>query len=128
MGEKDVSELSEFMRSYWEAASSCDFDLVKPFISEEASFFFTEGAFNGIDQIEKSFENTWAAISHERYSVDEINWPTVGESLAFCTYRFTSEGDINGTHRVLRDLGTNILERRDAKLLIVHEHLGVIPD
>ncbi len=122
----DNSEPDEFMKNYWEAASSNDFAHVSPFIDRDASFFFSEGPFIGLEQIRKAFEQTWATITAERYTTGKLRWIVSDENTAVCTYDFTSDGYIGGVHRIMRGLGTNVLEKANGNWKIIHEHLSVI--
>ncbi len=121
----DIRGLDEFMKEYWEAGSSRDFNKVAGYLHETASFYFSEGAFNGFEQIKKAFENTWAAILNEVYTTGNIRWIIQLDEFAVCTYEFKSEGFIDKTRRTLNGLGTNILLKEAGEWKIVHEHLSV---
>lgn len=122
----DNSKLDEFMKKYWNAGSSNNFDLVAPYLHGDASFFFSEDSFFGLEQIGKAFESTWSTIIYEAYNTENIRWVVNNEKVAVCTYDFSSEGYIDKIHRTLRGIGTNVLEKTDGQWKIVHEHLSLI--
>lgn len=63
------SELRTFLEAYEQAANSCDFNKIAPFIDQDATFIFTNGVFNGIAAIRHAFEETWQHIREETYSL-----------------------------------------------------------
>ena len=62
-----MDELEQFLRRYEQAANSGDFDQVAPLITEDATFWFTNGSFVGRAAIRAAFEDTWAIIQDETY-------------------------------------------------------------
>lgn len=117
-------ELEQFLRRYEKAANSCDFDLVAPFIDEHAVFWFSNGSYKGIVAIRKAFEETWATIKEETYAIHNVEWLFVTELEAVCLYTFTSEGKVDGQRQRYQGRGTNILQKKDGKWKMIHEHLS----
>ncbi len=120
--------VEDFMNSYWKAAASGVFANVAPFIGKDVTFFFSEGPFFGLAEIRKAFVKTWATIKEETYTIADLNWLTRSEEIAVCTYKFTSDGMIEGKHRSFRGVGTNVLQRISGKWKIMHEHLSTLPE
>ncbi len=65
-------DLEEFLKLYERAANSRNFDMVAPFISEKAVFWFTNGTYEGVAAIRRAFEATWASIIDEQYTISNI--------------------------------------------------------
>lgn len=122
-----ISEVNDFMVEYWKAGSSGSFDKVIPFVNDNATFFFSEGPYTGLEEIQRAFETTWATIVDEKYIASNVKWILLGEMEAVCTYDFTSEGCINNKSRVFHGLGTNVLQKIGDNWKIIHEHLSAVP-
>lgn len=121
---KEISfELETFLKAYEKAANSCDFNNVARLIDDNAVFIFTNGMFEGIEAIRKAFEDTWAKIKNEKYSISDIVWTKKGYRNAICTYSFKSDGVVNGKRQVYEGFGENTLKRIDGNWQIVKEHL-----
>jgi len=122
-----MNELDQFLRAYEVAANSCNFDNVEPLIAEDATFWFTNGTFVGRSAIRAAFENTWANIQDENYTLSNVQWVGQTATLAVCTYNFRSDGIVDGQRQVYEGHGTNIIEKRGQQWLMVHEHLSKLP-
>jgi len=72
------------LSSYEKAANSGDFDQVEPLIANDALYWFTDGSFDGIDEIRRAFEATWATIHDETYEIEDIRWVAVSKTVAVC--------------------------------------------
>jgi len=117
-------ELEIFLEAYEKAANSRDFNQVDPFIANDALFWFTNGTFNGKESVRKAFEDTWAHIQDEAYTISDVHWVAANDSVAVCTYTFKSDGIADGKRQVYEGKGTNVLKRFDGGWQIVHEHLS----
>lgn len=117
-------ELDTFLNEYEKAANSRDFSKVAPFIADDAVFWFTNGEFKGKSAIQKAFEDTYASIEDETYTISGVEWVAVDHHVAVCTYRFKSDGLVNGKRQIYEGKGTNTLKRIDGSWQIVHEHLS----
>ncbi len=123
-----MDELNQFLRAYEQASNSRDFDNVAPLIADDATFWFTNGTFVGMAAIRAAFEDTWANIHDERYTLKDIQWVGWSTTLAICTYSFRSDGIVNGQRQVYDGHGTNVIAKRDGRWIMVHEHLSKLPD
>lgn len=99
-GECQANELNRFLKHYEHAANSCNFDNVEPLIAEDAVFWFTNGTYVGRRAIRGAFVETWSTIKDETYSLADIKWLGVSETVAVCVYDFTSDGIVNGRRQV----------------------------
>lgn len=117
-------ELQTFLAAYEKAANSRDFSQVAPFIADDATFWFTNGTFTGKENIRKAFEDTWAHIQGESYTISGVQWIAANDSAAVCTYKFKSDGMVNGKHQIYEGHGTNVLKQLEGSWRIVHEHLS----
>ncbi|MDE3231138.1 MAG: nuclear transport factor 2 family protein [Chloroflexota bacterium] len=123
-----MDELDDFLRRYEQAANSRNLDQVAPLIAENAIFWFINGVFVGRAAIKVAFEDTWATILDERYSITNIRWVGRSATLAVCAYSFRSDGIVNGQRQIYAGHGTNVIEKRDGQWLMTHEHLSGGPE
>lgn len=117
-------ELETFLKAYEKAANSRDFNDVAPFIADDAVFWFTNGEFKGKFAIRQAFEDTYASIQNETYTISDVEWVAVDHHMAVCIYKFKSDGLVNGKHQIYKGKGSNTLKRIDDSWYIVHEHLS----
>lgn len=118
------NELETFLEAYEKAANSRDFNTVAPFIADDAAFWFTNGVFDGKENIREAFENTWRDIQNEEYAIADVRWIATNYWMSACTYRFKSDGIVDGKRQVYEGKGTNVLRRISGSWRIVHEHLS----
>ncbi len=117
-------ELDTFLAAYETAANSRDFAKVESFIAADATFWFTNGHFEGRVAIRRAFEDTWQNIQDESYTISNVQWIARNYWVSSCTYEFTSDGHVDGKRQVYKGHGTNVFVRRDGSWRIMHEHLS----
>lgn len=117
-------ELDSFLKAYEEAANSRNFAKIIPFIAENATFWFTNGLYEGKEQVQMAFENTWQNIQDETYTISDIRWVAKNYWVSSCTYNFKSDGVADGIRSTYEGHGTNVLARLNGSWRIVHEHLS----
>ncbi len=71
---KNNTELLDFIKQYEKLTNKCDFDLLIPFIDENAIYWFSNGTYYGIKEIRKVVEETWKNIKNEIYTISNIQW------------------------------------------------------
>ncbi|MCB9805974.1 hypothetical protein H6775_02315 [Candidatus Nomurabacteria bacterium] len=54
-----MQELENIIKSYEQANNSHDWTNVEPFIHKDAIFWFTDGSYKGIHEIEQAVVNTF---------------------------------------------------------------------
>lgn len=118
-----LHELTTFLEAYGKANDTLDFDNIAPFIDDEAVFEFTNGTFEGIDAVRNEFKATWDKIREEEYSVTDLEWTTLEYDTAIRTYRFKSDGIVNGKRQVYKGSGRTVFKRIRGNWQIVHEKL-----
>jgi len=118
------NELDTFLKAYEQAANSRDFSKVAPFIADDASFWFTDGQFKGKAAIQQAFEDTWAHIQDEKYTISNTHWVARNYWVSACTYVFKSDGMVDGKRQVYEGHGTNVVRRIAGRWRVVHEHLS----
>jgi ketosteroid isomerase-like protein len=119
-----VDELIQFLRQYESANNSHVWANVEPFIAEDATYWFTDGSYMGINEIRSAVGATFTKIQDEEYKISNLGWPVVSDQIAVCTYRFSWKGLVNGVQQSGSGRGTNVLEKRNDAWQIVHEHLS----
>lgn len=116
--------LTAFMRRYEQATNRHDFDQVAPLIADDASYWFTEGSYHGIEAIRAAIERTFATIQDEVYRIEELEWVAVADDLAVCRYRFRWTGVVDGKPASGEGRGTNVVTRQHGVWKMRHEHLS----
>lgn len=119
-----MDDLNAFMKAYKQANNSHVFANVKPFIADDATYWFTDGSFTGIGEIQAAVEATFDKIQDEDYRIEDLRWVISNDSAAVCTYKFTWSGTVDGIAKQGSGRGTNILKKQDGGWRIVHEHLS----
>ena len=118
------SELTLFMGEYERANNSHDIERVVPFLAEDATYWFSDGSYQGIEEIRSAIEKTFATILDEVYEVRDLEWPVLTPDVAVCRYRFAWTGVVDGEPRSGQGRGTNAIVRRDGGWRMLHEHLS----
>ncbi len=118
------SELIEFLKEYESASNSHVWKNVEPFIAANATYWFTDGTYEGIEEIRHAVEATFAKIQDEVYEIRNIRWPLVADGVAVCTYTFFWKGTIDGIASAGSGKGTNVLKKTNGSWQIIHEHLS----
>jgi ketosteroid isomerase-like protein len=118
------AELTSFVKRYEQATNRHDFGLLVPLIAEDATYWFTEGSYRGIDAIQAAVERTFATIFDEVYEIQDLEWVAVADDLAVCRYRFSWKGVIDGEPASGHGRGTNVMTKRDGTWKMSHEHLS----
>jgi ketosteroid isomerase-like protein len=116
--------LTAFMAQYERANNSHDIDRVLPMIAEDATYWFSDGSYEGLGEIRGAIERTFAAIQDEVYEISDLKWVVLASEHAVCQYRFSWWGVVNGQLRSGRGRGTNVVVRQDGGWKMQHEHLS----
>ena len=119
-----VTQLGAFMAEYERAANSHDVQQVMPLITNDATYWFTDGSYRGREEIAGALERTFATIQNEVYEIRELEWVAANDELAACRYLFSWRGLVDGQPSSGRGRGTNVLVRRDGAWQVQHEHLS----
>lgn len=117
-------ELETFLEAYEKATNSRDFGEVDPLIADDAIFWFTNGVFNSKEEIRKAFQDTWQHIQDETHAIAGVQWIATTYWISACTYKFKSDGIVDGKRQVYEGRGTNVLRRLNGSWRIAHEHLS----
>jgi len=119
---------SEHMKLYEAKINLHRFEEVEPLISPEAVFWFTDGTYQGVDEIRAAFERTWRELQGDAYWLENLEWITVDETAASCIYRFCWRAQIDGQTFEGTGRGTTVLRRERGQWKIIHEHLSRFPE
>jgi len=117
-------ELTAFMYQYEQATNRHNFDDLAPLIADDATYWFTEGSYHGIDAIKVAIERTFAAILDEVYQLEELEWITIADDQAVCRYHFRWTGIVDGKPTAGQGRGTNVVTKRNGVWTMLHEHLS----
>ena len=115
------------LTSYVEKLNTHSWDQIAPHVTDDAVFIFTEDTFVGKAAAKAAFEKTFKLIENEVFSIHDVSWTAVTESMASCHYEFRWKGLIEGQESSGGGRGTSILRKVDGRWLITHEHLGPYP-
>lgn len=119
-----TGHLDELLKDYEKANNSHDWNSVEPFVHSDASYFFTDGTFVGLEEVKRAISNTFARIQDEAYSVSDIEWIITDETVAVCRYTFHWKGVVNDKEAEGGGRGTNVWKKTNGKWQIIHEHLS----
>lgn len=119
-----IQELNAFMQAYEKANNSHIWANVAPMIADNATYWFTDGSYTGLDEIRQAIEATFEKLQDEVYKISDLNWPVATDTVAVCTYHFSWKATIDGIKQSGSGRGTNVLEKRNGSWRIVHEHLS----
>ena len=108
---------------YGERINNHRFDDLVELISDEATFWFSEGSYSG-EAIRRAFERTWGQVADEHYWLEDMRWIALSESAASCIYRFRWRGMVGGEMHEGSGRGTSVLRKEAGGWKIVHEHLS----
>lgn len=118
------NSLTSFMKDYENANNSHRFENVRPFIAPNATYWFTDGSFTGIDEIQTAVQTTFDKIQDETYRINNLQWVISEPATAVCTYTFSWQGTVDGIPAEGTGRGTNVLKLSSGNWQIVHEHLS----
>ena len=112
------------MKFYQARLALHDFDALLPVIAEDAVFWFSDGDHKGIEAARRAFEAAWKAVENEVYTLEDLRWLAIGDSVASCIYNFHWKGMAAGEPVWGGGRGTTVLRKDAAGWRIVHEHLS----
>jgi len=119
-----AAELTAFVAGYEQANNSHDIDRVVPMIAEDATYWFSDGSYQGLEEIRGAIERTFQAIGDEVYQITDLEWVVLSAEHAVCRYRFWWTGVIDGQPSSGRGRGTNVVVKRPGGWKMQHEHLS----
>ena len=118
----------EFMKEYKLSNRQHDLERVRSLISEDALFWFSNATSHpGIERIAEAIKYNFTTIEDDRYEVGSIRWILRSDTCAVCVYPFRWTGKIGGQLAEGSGRGTSVLEKREGRWLMVHEHLSKGP-
>ena len=117
-------ELTDFLRAYERANNSHIWKNVEPFIAPDATYWFTDGSYAGIEEIRTAIEATFLKIQDEVYEIRDVRWLLMTSTEAACTYTFAWRGIVDGQRVSGAGRGTNVLRKQGGAWQIIHEHLS----
>ncbi len=117
-------DLLRTVKEYELLTSRCDFDVLVPFIAEDAVYWFNDGSYRGISEIRKAFKATWSSFGDGDYTITNTQWLVSTDSEAVCIYNFHYGAVVKGKPFEYSGRGTNVFKRVDGRWKIVHEHLS----
>ncbi|MGH3155656.1 MAG: YybH family protein [Streptosporangiaceae bacterium] len=116
--------LGAFMMAYEQATNSHDPDRVMPMIAADATYWFTDGSYQGLAEIRAAVERTFAVIQDEVYEISDLEWVVLTAEQAVCRYRFSWRGVVDGRPRSGCGRGTNVMVQHGGVWRMQHEHLS----
>ncbi|MGH3447428.1 MAG: YybH family protein [Nocardioidaceae bacterium] len=119
-----TEELAAFVRAYEAATNSHDVDRVAPLVADNATYWFTDGSYAGVDAIRAAMSVTFDQIKDETYRITDVEWVFVGSEHACFCYQFQWEGTVSGVRRRGQGRGTNVTVSRPDGWQMLHEHLS----
>jgi ketosteroid isomerase-like protein len=115
----------EFMRSYEQASNDHDIDTTLELIDDRAIYLFSDESVHvGKAAIEQALRRNFGIIQNETYAIDNLTWLAKTDEIAACVYEYAWSGTVNGEPASGSGRGTTILQRRETRWKILHEHLS----
>lgn len=118
---------TDALARYVQKLNTHSWDEIAPRVTDDVVFIFTEGTYTGKKAAKAAFEKTFALIQGEEYSIHDVSWTAVTDSMATCHYEYRWKGLIDGNSQSGGGRGTSILLKVNGQWLIAHEHLGPYP-
>ncbi len=112
------------MAEYGKRTNSRDLVRWRELVADDATYWFTDGSFDGIDAIVAAVQLTFEAIQDEVYTISDVQWACASVDSAVARYRFHWVGVVDGERQEGRGRGTNAMVKRDGRWQMVHEHLS----
>jgi ketosteroid isomerase-like protein len=120
-----ATELDAFMAEYDRRTNAHDVNRWRELVADDATYWFTDGSFVGIDAIAEAVQRTFDEIQDEVYTIADLQWVCAASDFAVVRYRFHWVGYINCERREGQGRGTNAMGKRDGRWQMIHEHLSV---
>jgi ketosteroid isomerase-like protein len=119
-----TTELDAFMVEYERRTNAHDVGRLRELVADDASYWFTDGSYEGVEAIASAVQRTFDQIRDEVYTISDVRWVHVSPDFAVVRYRFHWVGFIDGQRSEGRGRGTNAMGKRDGRWRMVHEHLS----
>lgn len=112
------------MAEYDRRTNAHDVERWRELVADDASYWFTDGSYEGIEAIAAAVQRTFDEIQDEVYTISDVHWVHASTDCAVVRYRFHWAGLINGQQREGRGRGTNAMAKRNGRWQMTHEHLS----
>lgn len=114
-----------FITQYEDALKSQDWKSVEPLIYKNACVTFSNGAVHvGKEAVKMAFENNFALIKSEEYSIQNVQWILKNESTAVFLFDFFWEGIIGEKRMKGNGVGTSVLVNELGYWMLLTENLS----
>ena len=118
-------EPEDFVRTYEYALATQDWNRVEPLVHTDACVTFSNGTVHkGKAEVQKAFENNFALIKDEKYSITNVHWVMKSPETAVYLFEFNWSGIINDKPASGAGRGTSVLIKSGEKWQLLVEHLG----
>jgi ketosteroid isomerase-like protein len=113
------------MQRYEASTNAHDLDATLAMIADDAVYLFSDQSSHvGKAAIQKVLTANFRSIRNETYSIRDLRWLAVSETVAVCVYAFAWTGEIDGCVASGSGRGTSVLRGTGGNWLVVHEHLS----
>jgi ketosteroid isomerase-like protein len=119
-----AAELDGFLAEYERRTNAHDVGRLRELIAEDASYWFTDGSYEGVEAIAAAVQRTFDEIRDEVYTISEAQWVCTSPDWAVVRYRFHWVGFVDGRRCEGRGRGTNAMGKRSGRWQMIHEHLS----
>ncbi|GHO83299.1 YybH family protein [Dictyobacter formicarum] len=117
----------DLLCEYEQRTNTHQFREVEPLLADDAIYWFSEGSYQGKDEIKQAFEKTWDFIQNERYAIENVQWLAKDETVAVCIYQFRWQGMVEGRLKQGGGRGTSVFQKFSGDWKVTHEHLSSLP-
>jgi SnoaL-like protein len=83
-----TAELDAFMVEYGRRTNAHDVGRLRELVADDASYWFTDGSYEGVEAIAGAVQRTFDEIRDEVYTISDVRWVCVSADFAVARYRF----------------------------------------
>ena len=118
-------DVKETLQAYINATNTHKFEQVKTLLNENAIFMFSDQTCTNMQDIQRYFEQAWATIKQEIYSISNVEWLYIHDTSATCIYTYHYEGYNQGQFVKGSGRATNVFVKVNGSWQLIHEHLSL---
>jgi hypothetical protein len=97
------------LKKYELALASQDWQSVEPLMHEDVCVTFSNGTYNGLNEVRGVFKSNFASIQEQEYEISNLHWAHISDTKAVCLYDFNWQGIIEGERCSDGGRGTSVL-------------------
>lgn len=117
----------QLLKAYENATNTHCFDEVSKLVTDDMTWVCMQHYYKGKEEGRRYFEGTWAVVRDEVYTIENVEWIAVSDTVAVCQYQYRWRGTVDGEVKEGRGRGTNVCVKMGEEWKMAHEHLTPLP-